>query len=235
MYSHTTQTVHLCHRCIGTHWCNAAVFSETSVRLSPMWASWLCCRGSPPLCSCSESSPAPPRTFCPPPAPRTRSARLHLGPKYLKGGGGPVSEGWVWRRWFTQLLLSHAYHETSCPESSVIISSPPPSVGHKHSSSLRLLPVTSSSSMLEENSYLREFDEGGNVCYLWAEKRNESWIVALHQTLAHLAAHANIITASYVYDELHVDRCWLKTLIQSESKVWTHFGFYLKLNGKLNT
>lgn len=48
-----------------------------------MLASWLCCRASRPLCSCSEWFPGPPRTSCPPLAPQRQSTHLHLGPKYL--------------------------------------------------------------------------------------------------------------------------------------------------------
>lgn len=51
-----------------------------------MLASWLCCKVSRPLCSCSVLFPGPPRMSCPPPAPRRQSAHLHLGPKYLSGG-----------------------------------------------------------------------------------------------------------------------------------------------------
>lgn len=49
----------------------------------PMLTSWLCCRASPLLCSCSEWSPELPHTFCQRGAHQKRSRRPLPGPGCL--------------------------------------------------------------------------------------------------------------------------------------------------------
>lgn len=50
----------------------------------PMSASWLCCKVSPRLCSCSELFPRLLRMFCPLVAPQIWSRLLHLGRGFLQ-------------------------------------------------------------------------------------------------------------------------------------------------------
>lgn len=104
-----------------------------------MWASWLCCRGSPPLCSCSEWFPGQPHMSCLPGALQRWSAHPRLGPRYLYGQDIRQVKPRKARQCFlgNKILLQRAeqkgrfaekkekktHRETSRQESSVTVSS----------------------------------------------------------------------------------------------------------------
>lgn len=110
-----------------THFIYSFLHLEIIKNVLPMSASWLCCKVNPQLCSCSELFPRLLRMFCPPGALQIWSGRLPLGRGFLQQRCKNIRQytecsAMKWIFLFIETDLSN-YRETSCPESSVIISS----------------------------------------------------------------------------------------------------------------
>lgn len=151
-----------------------------------MWVSLLCCKESRPLCSYCEWSPELPRTSCPLPVHRRWLARLHLGPKYLWGGGaiGNIERQLVnpdedltnakqkilpWNFW-SRIIWDNFLSTSPCKAHSLIVNTVNQKSQEIYETERSGDGKWNSSTGQQKLRYLREFDEGGDVCNLLTKK-----------------------------------------------------------------
>lgn len=137
----------------------------------PMSASWLCCKVSPRLCSCSESFPRLLHTFCPPGALRRWSGRLRLDQGFLwenhRDALPPLNVLLDWNH----LREYYNYREISCPGSSAITSSPRLPVKTK-GWIMKLEGCDANNELITSSVEIHTFDSliNPDMCSIWKQR-----------------------------------------------------------------